>query len=88
MTNFAQALTRVEYLSWASPSDTIATDELKQLLHQHADSIVQLAKVAADMRDRCQIYQLDMGGNHTYHTNSASINEFVKAYDKLMKEEE
>lgn len=91
---FAQALARIEGLlketasakSYYAHSEMIC--EMLNLMEIYADSIVLLGKVAAEMRERCQIYQLDMGGNHTYHTNSVSVNEFVRAYDKLLNGEE
>lgn len=71
---FAQALARIEEL-WSPKHHT--TDEqyaeLQQILCQHADSIVQLAKVAERLYEFIHYTQL--------YDNS------IEDYDKLMKRE-
>lgn len=79
---FAQALARIEELLNLLETTNYGLryqsyeKELDRLTTQHADSIVQLGKVSAEMRadfDACNIQDGPNGG--------------MRAYDKLMKGE-
>lgn len=59
MTNFTQALVRIEVLDKEPGSASIfynpeAEKELRDLLYEHASDIVQLARVAQGMADRSE----------------------------------
>ena len=69
---FAQALARIEEINGDMKLYIGCFPELKDLLIDHADSIVQLGKVAGEMRDA-------MDG---------TVFECAEAYDKLMNGEE
>ena len=94
---FAQALARIEGL--LKPSMKREPDfyhECQELLMEHADSIVQLAKIAAGMRAEIEVTQLNTTGyipkgyNSKPHGSGHSYKagETAEAYDKLMNGEE
>ena len=91
---FAQALARIEELKsdgGGYSSKLIAQAELNELLHDHADSIVQLAKIAAGMRAEIEVTQLNTTGYNSKPHGSAhsyKAGETAEAYDKLMKGED
>lgn len=104
MNNFAQALARIEELlkEIKSPDDRIwnkAHNELLHLCDHHADSIVQLAKVAANVTEALKrtnhevlsaIWALDSQGHNTkpYTAAHSEGERAIASYDKLMTEEE
>lgn len=87
---FAQALARIEELSKLMKGirlfgHAVRRDELRELCDQHADAIVQLGKVAAEMfavLEHAKEFG-HLGGGST--ANWAS--QVSKAYDKLLKGE-
>jgi hypothetical protein len=85
---FAQALARIEELTKeieqierSGEHAHNSAAELRGLLYRHADSIVQLGKVAKEMADKTNIYT-----GQVYEGDDL-IAEY-KAYDKLMNGEE
>ena len=86
---FAQALARIEELKSGGghSSKLIAQAELNILLHDHADSIVQLGKVAAEMREIAEYtpFQLKLNDNYAL---AQRLEDTAKTYDKLLNGEE
>jgi hypothetical protein len=70
---FAQALARIEELTRGAHSEY---DELGDLLITHAEDIVQLGKVAKEMREELAYNTEDLG---------KTLTNGMLAYDKLMK---
>ena len=81
--NFAQALARIDKL-WNLMKHTTDEEheEIQQLLCQHTDSLLQLAKVAADMRRGLIIEEDEIDADWDILIPSA------ESYDKLMNGEE
>ena len=88
---FAQALVRIEEIKSNPIYYTLQLAELKNLLDKYADSIVQLARVAAGMRAEIEVTQLNTTGYKSKPHGSAhsyKAGETAEAYDKLMKGED
>lgn len=81
MTNFAQALARIEELLKEPEGRDYA--ETIHLLKKHADSIVQLGEIAGQLRDVMRLLPANIYNDATLRR----AKEIRDSYDKLMKGE-
>lgn len=85
---FAQALARIEELLKESEGYEYA--ETKHLLRQHADSIVQLGKVAQEMRAQLIVHHFDGDSTKPWaapsiHGSIFKLGQAIQEFDKLVK---
>lgn len=77
MITFVEALARVERLLNCAEPNQIAIDGI---LGTYANEVVQLAKVAAEMRSSLGVHE-----GLAYRTHNELLVESIQSYDKLMK---
>lgn len=94
MMTFAQALVRIEELIKAgNDPDEINKDLMKRYLYEHAGSIVQLGKVAREMRKQFTLHHYDGDADRPWAAPSIKgcifkLGNAAQEYDKLMKGDE
>ena len=84
--DFAQALARIEELLTDPSAENAfhADGQIRALLRKHADSIVQLGNLAAEIRDTFSIARDWEDDPKADHIDSYELGKLAVAYDQLM----